>query len=128
TNGAENASDLEKPARFDSLGTVRHIACVALALFACASLGCSSAAHELRPNDAMSAPEEWATPAFHPVRSAERAPPESVPSTRGDSVAYAAARLVGLDSLSSVTRAYPDDCTGLVRAAYAHVGFDLLQD
>src|SRR5439155_17707322 len=100
--------------------SVRNTACVVLALLACGSLACSSAARELRPNEAVSAPEEWATPAFHPVRSADSPQAASAPSSRGEAVAYAAARLVGLDSLSSVTRAYPDDCTGLVRAAYAH--------
>jgi hypothetical protein len=40
----------------------------------------------------------------------------------GKRVAWAADKLVGRDSLTEVTRAYPDDCSGFVRYVYARAG------
>lgn len=46
---------------------------------------------------------------------------------RGTELARHAAELVGVESLSKVTREVPDDCTGFVRYVYETSGIDLME-
>lgn len=92
-------------------------AAAVLGLTLCACATQSTARRELPAPELGPLHEDWA-----PFPTSE-APPRPGP---GPEIAAAASALVGLRGLGGVTRAVPDDCTGLVRVAYEAAGLDLM--
>ena len=82
----------------------------------------TSAVASLAPAPSPSVDLPELRPAPEPRREVATLPTEHA---RGREAARAAARWVGLKSLRSVTRAFGDDCSGLVRLAYARAGIRL---
>lgn len=86
-------------------------------LASCATTGTGPA---VQPDSLLaSRPDEWA-----PFPGKRERPPAD--GFVGHLVAARAARLVGLRSLKASFPWLPDDCTGLVRAAWSQTGVDLL--
>ena len=90
--------------------------------------GCAASLGEQRPDD-----PQLATPTSSPwqqwpqTRAEEWAAwPGPEAATWGAWLAQRAAQLKGIDSLKSISRRVPDDCTGFVRLTYWNAGTELL--
>ena len=88
-----------------------------------ALLGCSTGrARALSSTQLPSAPADRGGAAIEPIEE----PPKPVPL--GERIAARAAVAVGARSVKKVDRSLPNDCTGLVRFAYALSGVDLFSE
>src|SRR5205823_3458576 len=88
------------------------IAALALSQLACTAARTDAVRADPRSDESVSRPDEWSTPRFGKSQpgvggAGWSASPGKNELTRGEKIALAAARLVGLNSLSGVTHAFP---------------------